>query len=341
MSRLLYRLGRGAALHPWRTLGLWVLAAVLVFGLASVAGGAPHDNWDVPNAKAQAGIELLRQHVPGAGNASANVVAHDDQALRPATLAALGDRLDGDGPRGRRLRASDVRRRRHRAVHRLLRRPGHRPRPDGQPRATGAGRPADPRRRRAGRARRRPPRHGCSPDDRSRRADRRDRSRAADPGAGVRLGRRRRTADRHRARRPRCRLGRADDPGRDDGRQHVGAHRRHDGRSRRRHRLRAPAGDPPRGVPAPGPRRRRVRGAGDGHGRAVGRVRGHHGAGLTDGAAPGRALDVLDLRVRHRDRGGRGPGSVADAGPGVLPVRRPTAAATSGTPLPRARPRLR
>jgi putative drug exporter of the RND superfamily len=93
MSRLLYRLGRGAALHPWRTLGLWLLSAVLVFGLASVAGGKTHDDWDVPSAKAQAGIELLRQHVPGAGNASANVVVHDDQPLEPQTLAALGDRL--------------------------------------------------------------------------------------------------------------------------------------------------------------------------------------------------------------------------------------------------------
>ena len=57
MSRLLYRLGRGAALHPWRTLGLWVLTALVVFGLASVAGGKPHDDWDVPGARARAGIE--------------------------------------------------------------------------------------------------------------------------------------------------------------------------------------------------------------------------------------------------------------------------------------------
>jgi len=57
MSRLLYRLGRGSGLHPWRMLGLWVLAAALLVGLASVAGGTPHDAWDVPAAKAQEGIE--------------------------------------------------------------------------------------------------------------------------------------------------------------------------------------------------------------------------------------------------------------------------------------------
>jgi len=47
----------------------------------------------VPGARAQHGIELLRQHVPGAGNASANVVVHDDQSLRPTTLTALSARL--------------------------------------------------------------------------------------------------------------------------------------------------------------------------------------------------------------------------------------------------------
>ncbi len=38
-------------------LGLWVLAAALLVGLASVAGGTPHDDWDVPGARARAGIE--------------------------------------------------------------------------------------------------------------------------------------------------------------------------------------------------------------------------------------------------------------------------------------------
>jgi len=93
MSSMLYRLGRGAALHPWRTLGLWALAGILVFGLASVAGGRTHDDWEVPGARAQTGIELLREHVPGAGNASASVVVHDDQPLSRASLSSLGDRL--------------------------------------------------------------------------------------------------------------------------------------------------------------------------------------------------------------------------------------------------------
>jgi len=97
MSSLLYRLGRGSALHPWRTLALWLLAATAVFGLGSAVGGTPHDDWDVPGAPAQHGIELLRAHVPGAGNAAAQVVVHDPQGdrLAAATLQRLDRSLRG------------------------------------------------------------------------------------------------------------------------------------------------------------------------------------------------------------------------------------------------------
>ncbi|CUR56007.1 MMPL domain protein [metagenome] len=94
MSRLLYRLGRGAALHPWRTLATWAMVAGVVFALATAFGGTPQDNWDVPGARSQQGIDLLREHVPGAGNASAQVLVHAEQG-RPSTaqLTALADRL--------------------------------------------------------------------------------------------------------------------------------------------------------------------------------------------------------------------------------------------------------
>ncbi len=95
MSRFLHRLGRGAALHPWRTLGAWVLAAAIVFGLAGAYGGTPVDNWDVPGAPAQRGIDSLREHVPGAGNASAQVIVHGRDGEQPsrAQLASLTDEL--------------------------------------------------------------------------------------------------------------------------------------------------------------------------------------------------------------------------------------------------------
>ena len=91
MSALLFRLGRATAAHPWRTISAWLVLAAAVFALSGAAGGTPQDNWDIPGAKAQTGIELLREHTPGAGNASARVVVHDrdGSALRPTAVTDL------------------------------------------------------------------------------------------------------------------------------------------------------------------------------------------------------------------------------------------------------------
>ena len=95
MSRFLYRLGRGAAAHPWRTISAWLVVAAALVGLAATLGGTPQDDYNVPGARAQVGIEQLRAHLPGAGNASARVVVHDRAGtdVSPAALAALTVRL--------------------------------------------------------------------------------------------------------------------------------------------------------------------------------------------------------------------------------------------------------
>ncbi|GAB7003646.1 MMPL family transporter [Nocardioides sp. AN3] len=93
MTRLLYRLGRGSAAHPWRVLAGWLLVAATVFSLAGTVGGPTQEDWDVPGARAQHGIDLLRQHLPGAGNATARVVLHGERAFAGDDLTALGDRL--------------------------------------------------------------------------------------------------------------------------------------------------------------------------------------------------------------------------------------------------------
>jgi RND superfamily putative drug exporter len=95
MSRFLYRLGRGAAAHPWRTISAWLVVAAALVGLAATLGGTPQDDYNVPGARAQVGIEQLRAHLPGAGNASARVVVHDRAGtdVSPAALAALAVRL--------------------------------------------------------------------------------------------------------------------------------------------------------------------------------------------------------------------------------------------------------
>ncbi|TQJ48946.1 MMPL family transporter [Phycicoccus sp. SLBN-51] len=95
MSRLLYRLGHGAAAHPWRTLSAWLLIAAAVVGLSVAVGGTPQDDYNVPEARAQVGIEMLRDHLPGAGNTFARVVVHDRQgeAPSPQVLDDLAGRL--------------------------------------------------------------------------------------------------------------------------------------------------------------------------------------------------------------------------------------------------------
>ncbi|SDP55297.1 putative drug exporter of the RND superfamily [Pedococcus dokdonensis] len=91
----LYRLGSGAAAHPWRTLAAWAVLALLVAGLAATKGGTPQDDYNVPGARSQVGIDQLRAHLPGAGNTAARVVVHDRTGGRPsdAALTELATRL--------------------------------------------------------------------------------------------------------------------------------------------------------------------------------------------------------------------------------------------------------
>ena len=93
MNRILDRLGRFAATHPWRTFAVWLVLAVAVFGVAAAAGGQTQEDWDVPEAPAQHGVDLLREHLPQSGNTSAQVVVHDDAPLAESELTALTDRL--------------------------------------------------------------------------------------------------------------------------------------------------------------------------------------------------------------------------------------------------------
>lgn len=95
MSTMLYRLGRTTAAHPWRTLGAWLVVLVGVLAFASSAGGTFQDDWDVPGAEGQAGLDALRAHMPQAGGASALVTVHDPDGdpLARADLARLADEL--------------------------------------------------------------------------------------------------------------------------------------------------------------------------------------------------------------------------------------------------------
>ncbi len=93
MSRTLAALGRFAATHPWRTIALWAVVAGAVFTLAAAFGGPTREDWNVPAAPAQRGVDLLRAHQPDMGNTFAQVVVHDDAALATSTLEDMSGGL--------------------------------------------------------------------------------------------------------------------------------------------------------------------------------------------------------------------------------------------------------
>ena len=95
MSRFLHRLGLAAAAHPWRTISAWALIAATAFALAGSLGGTPHDDYDIPGARAQTGIEMLREHFPAASGTNAQVLVHDSggERLPAAALEQLRGRL--------------------------------------------------------------------------------------------------------------------------------------------------------------------------------------------------------------------------------------------------------
>ncbi len=86
--RHLHRLGAACAAHPWRTISAWVVVLALSLGLASVAGGSFHDDYDIPGAPSQAATELMRRELPAGSGTDARVVVHDSSG-RPVPVAAL------------------------------------------------------------------------------------------------------------------------------------------------------------------------------------------------------------------------------------------------------------
>jgi RND superfamily putative drug exporter len=94
---MLHRLGKGAAAHPWRTITVWLAVVVAAVAVSTAFGGAFHDDYDIPDAEAQVGIEQVRDHFPAtaAAGSSAQVVVHDASGvpLAETELSALAERL--------------------------------------------------------------------------------------------------------------------------------------------------------------------------------------------------------------------------------------------------------
>jgi RND superfamily putative drug exporter len=101
MSRLLHRLGRGSALHPWRVLAAWVLVAVSVLMLNSSVGGTSDETFRLPGADSQRAADALSERFPQQSLFTSNVVFHEPDGLtapaaRSAVRAAVRSLADGD-----------------------------------------------------------------------------------------------------------------------------------------------------------------------------------------------------------------------------------------------------
>ena len=76
MSKVLYRIGSTSARHPWRTLALWILLAVVVVGAKGSMGGEMSDNFTIPGAESQRAHDLLEARFPSESHAYGDLVFH-------------------------------------------------------------------------------------------------------------------------------------------------------------------------------------------------------------------------------------------------------------------------
>src|SRR4051812_21225109 len=91
MSGFLERLGRWCARHPWRTIGAWILVAVVVGMFAAGAKGYS-DSFTIPGTESQQATDLLKDRFPAQAGATAQVVLHSTSgALADPTNAAAID----------------------------------------------------------------------------------------------------------------------------------------------------------------------------------------------------------------------------------------------------------
>ena len=78
MSRFLYRLGRRCAVHPFRTIGAWLLIAAAVFAVNAAAGGDTNDDFRLPGSESQQARDHLEARFPVHAAASGRIVFHTD-----------------------------------------------------------------------------------------------------------------------------------------------------------------------------------------------------------------------------------------------------------------------
>lgn len=90
MSTLLYRLGSGAARHPWKVIVAWLVVAIVVVGSSSAFGKTLEDSFSVPGVDSQVAIDLLTEAGSDQAGLTARVVvtsAEDGASLIDSAAA--------------------------------------------------------------------------------------------------------------------------------------------------------------------------------------------------------------------------------------------------------------
>lgn len=90
MSRILFRLGRFAAQHPWRMLAVWIVVAVSTVMVNNAYGGESNEDFQLPGAESQRAADALEDRFPQETLYTSNVIFHSDDGLTgPAAKAAV------------------------------------------------------------------------------------------------------------------------------------------------------------------------------------------------------------------------------------------------------------
>ncbi|MEV3972980.1 MMPL family transporter [Streptomyces sp. NPDC050698] len=86
---VLRRLGEWCARHFGIVIGAWLVALVALQVVNHVAGGTYSDNFSLPQAQSQKGLDVLKRHDPQAGGYSSQIVLHDDQQALTALSSPM------------------------------------------------------------------------------------------------------------------------------------------------------------------------------------------------------------------------------------------------------------
>jgi RND superfamily putative drug exporter len=84
-SGALARLARACALHPWRTIGIWIAVIVGISFSASAFGGKLVNEFKIPGSETQQATDLLESRFPARAGDSAQVVFQTDGKMTDAS----------------------------------------------------------------------------------------------------------------------------------------------------------------------------------------------------------------------------------------------------------------